>query len=212
MDDTFPSDVNSTQIWRCICNFEQVDEIAKASQCFVQCEKCKTCQHLLCIDFGRKAGQPPGGFQPGGPQYQCERCAPDLHAETIQALTDGRKIWRERARRFKLEASRGAIREAAGAEECLPFWIGRLRARKWGPKVLRQITEADIALNAQKATRVLTDVLNDDERVELHDALQVSKDARQPSKMVAKIVSVTRAKWKNIPKEEREFMRTAMGI
>ncbi|EEB08121.2 histone deacetylase complex subunit Cti6 [Schizosaccharomyces japonicus yFS275] len=63
-----------SEITRCVCGFQDIDDDADGSGLFIQCEQCEVWQHGHCVGFEGESDIPE--------VYYCELCRPDLHQIT----------------------------------------------------------------------------------------------------------------------------------
>ncbi|KAK5163934.1 lysyl-tRNA synthetase [Saxophila tyrrhenica] len=93
---------------RCICgNTDPNDKRA-----FIGCDECGVWQHNVCMGITEKEDEV-------GDSYSCEQCRPQDHAETLQAMARGERIWEVRNKIYATEKKAGKNRK--GKKE--PGWL-----------------------------------------------------------------------------------------
>lgn len=75
---------------RCICG----DDNPKDKRAFIGCESCCAWQHNVCMGIAENDVEVPE-------RYYCERCRPEEHVGTVQAMKRGEKIWETRNKIFE---------------------------------------------------------------------------------------------------------------
>ncbi|KAK4580010.1 lysyl-tRNA synthetase [Recurvomyces mirabilis] len=100
---------------RCICG----DDNPEDKRAFIGCEACMAWQHNVCMGMPEDEDEVPE-------HYFCEECRPVEHAETLEALDRGEKIWETRTKEWKAWKKMSANRRKSkgkGNENGRPPWL-----------------------------------------------------------------------------------------
>ncbi|KAI1399998.1 hypothetical protein F4819DRAFT_389486 [Hypoxylon fuscum] len=86
------------EIIRCICGATTQDD-DDANEPWIACDKCGAWQHNVCMGMSVFT-------EDLTKDYFCERCAPDDHKNTLEAIEKGEKPWEDRRHRYEEEKKR----------------------------------------------------------------------------------------------------------
>ena len=96
---------------RCICG----NNNPKDKRAFIGCDECSVWQHNVCMGMPEDEEDVPDS-------YLCERCGPDDHKETLQAIERGERIWEARNKIYANEKKMSKNRKGKGVK---PGWLKR---------------------------------------------------------------------------------------
>ncbi|CAK3956501.1 histone deacetylase complex subunit cti6 [Lecanosticta acicola] len=98
---------------RCICG----DTDPEDKRTFIGCDACTVWQHSVCMGVPENDADVPD-------HYFCEECRPEEHAETVQALENGEKIWETRNRIYQNEKKMSKNRKSKSrGDNGKPGWL-----------------------------------------------------------------------------------------
>ncbi|KAI1189791.1 hypothetical protein F5B17DRAFT_390073 [Nemania serpens] len=86
------------EIIRCICGATTQDD-DDANEPWIACDKCGAWQHNVCMGMSVFT-------EDLTKDYFCEKCAPQDHKETLEAIKRGEKPWEDRRQRYEDEKKR----------------------------------------------------------------------------------------------------------
>jgi len=94
---------------RCVCG----DDNEADKRAFVSCDACSVWQHNICMGV-------PEDEDEVGEHYFCEECRPEEHAETIESMKKGEKIWEARNKMYLQEKKMSKSRKSKSGK---PSWL-----------------------------------------------------------------------------------------
>lgn len=98
---------------RCICG----NSDPKDKRAFIGCDACTVWQHNICMGMPEDDDDVPE-------HYFCEQCRPEEHAETIQAINKGEKIWETRNKIWQNEKKMSKNRKSKSrGDDGKPGWL-----------------------------------------------------------------------------------------
>ncbi|EME49383.1 hypothetical protein DOTSEDRAFT_68235 [Dothistroma septosporum NZE10] len=107
-------DDNEEEEIRCICGNANPND----KRPFIGCDSCEVWQHNVCMGITDDEDDIPE-------HYFCEKCSPDDHQETLQALERGEKIWESRNKLWQNEKKMSKNRKSKnrGGDDGKPAWL-----------------------------------------------------------------------------------------
>lgn len=105
---------NEEEEIRCICGNANPND----KRPFIGCDSCEVWQHNVCMGITDDEDDIPE-------HYFCEKCSPDDHQETLQALERGEKIWEWRNKLWQNEKkmSKNRKSKSRGGDDGKPGWL-----------------------------------------------------------------------------------------
>ena len=82
------------EIIRCVCGATEQQE--NDTEAWIACDRCEAWQHNVCVGLSSYEEDTPD-------KYLCEQCGPEFHAELLESIQRGEKLWEERRRAWEKE-------------------------------------------------------------------------------------------------------------